>query len=210
LVLNTSQTASGKLGVLVGLSPGTSFSAGTKRFLTLTFTAATVGQNTDTALGFGDQPVTREVTDAAANSLTAVWQGGTVSLTVGYEADVAPRPNGSNNGTVTTADWVQTGRFAAGLDTPANGSEYQRADSAPKGTRGGGGPITTADWVRARSGGSRRRSHCPGRSTACGFGFRRPDGLAHRGTRFFRFHGGGGRMRRSRRHGKRAGLQRPV
>ncbi|HKZ03646.1 MAG TPA: hypothetical protein VJ180_15490, partial [Pyrinomonadaceae bacterium] len=38
---------------------------------------------------------------------------------VGYESDVAPRPNGSNNGFITVSDWVQTGRFSAGLDTPS-------------------------------------------------------------------------------------------
>jgi len=67
---------------------------------------------------------------------------------VGYEADVAPRPNGSNNGAVAISDWVQTGRFSAGVDTPAVGSEFQRADCAPKATSGGG-TITVSDWVQA-------------------------------------------------------------
>ena len=67
---------------------------------------------------------------------------------VGYEADVAPRPNGSNNGSVAISDWVQTGRFSAGVDTPAVGSEFQRADCAPKSTFGGG-TITVSDWVQA-------------------------------------------------------------
>ena len=71
---------------------------------------------------------------------------------VGYEADVAPRPNGSNNGSITISDWVQTGRFSAGLDTPNPGCEFQRADSAPRGTGGstlGNGAITVSDWVQA-------------------------------------------------------------
>ena len=66
----------------------------------------------------------------------------------GYEADVAPRPNGNNNGTVTIADWAQVGRFAAGLDTAEPGSEFQRADCAPSATSGDGS-ITIADWVQA-------------------------------------------------------------
>ncbi len=51
---------------------------------------------------------------------------------LGYEADVAPRPLGNGNGLVTILDWGQMGRFAAGLDTPAVGSEFQRADCAPR------------------------------------------------------------------------------
>jgi hypothetical protein len=66
----------------------------------------------------------------------------------GFESDVAPRPNGSNDGTVSIADWVQVGRFAAGLDTPNLGSEFQRADCAPKDTQGDGN-ITISDWVQA-------------------------------------------------------------
>jgi hypothetical protein len=66
----------------------------------------------------------------------------------GYEADVAPRPNGDNNGAVTVTDWTQIGRFVAGLDTPANGGEFQRADCAPRATLGDG-RLTTADWVQA-------------------------------------------------------------
>src|SRR5262249_26064361 len=66
----------------------------------------------------------------------------------GYEADVAPRPNGNNDGNVSIADWVQVGRFAAGLDTAQIGSEFQRADCAPSATLGNGA-ITIADWVQA-------------------------------------------------------------
>jgi hypothetical protein len=66
----------------------------------------------------------------------------------GYEADVSPRPNGSDNGTVTISDWVQVGRFASGLDTAEAGSEFQRADCAPVATLGNGS-ITISDWVQA-------------------------------------------------------------
>ena len=33
-----------------------------------------------------------------------------------YEADTSPRPDGNKDATVTIADWVQVGRYAAGLD----------------------------------------------------------------------------------------------
>jgi hypothetical protein len=66
----------------------------------------------------------------------------------GFEADVAPRPNGSNTGILTISDWVQTGRFAAGLDIPNCGSEFQRTDVAPRISLGNGN-ITVSDWVQA-------------------------------------------------------------
>jgi subtilisin len=63
-----------------------------------------------------------------------------------YESDVAPRPGG--NGSLLVSDWVQVGRFSVALDTPAVGSEFQRADCAPRATSGDG-MITVADWVQA-------------------------------------------------------------
>src|SRR5262245_48552010 len=64
----------------------------------------------------------------------------------GLEADVAPR--GNVNGVVSISDWVQVGRFAAGLDVPNQGSEFQRADCAPIATLGNG-VIGISDWVQA-------------------------------------------------------------
>lgn len=66
----------------------------------------------------------------------------------GSEADTSPRPDGSNNGAVTIADWTQVGRFAAGLDGAAPGAEFQRADCAPR-VGLGDGRLTIADWVQA-------------------------------------------------------------
>jgi hypothetical protein len=65
---------------------------------------------------------------------------------LGIEGDVQPRPGG--NGSVTTTDWVQIGRFAAGLDEVNLGNEFQKADCAPR-TTGGNGQLTVADWVQA-------------------------------------------------------------
>src|SRR5207249_3391694 len=80
-------------------------------------------------------------------TLPTSYIAGTLTITLGYEGDVAPRPNGNNNGTVSIADWVQCGRFAAGLDTPNFGSEFQRADTAPRATFGNGS-VTISDWVQ--------------------------------------------------------------
>jgi hypothetical protein len=65
----------------------------------------------------------------------------------GFESDVAPR--GAPNGSVSTTDWVQIGRFVAGLDVVStDGGEFQRADAAPRSTFGDG-RITASDWVQA-------------------------------------------------------------
>lgn len=69
----------------------------------------------------------------------------TIKPLTGFEGDVTPRPTGDNK--VSIADWVQIGRFASGLDSPTNSSEFQRADCAPIATNGDG-KITIADWVQ--------------------------------------------------------------
>lgn len=71
------------------------------------------------------------------------------SLSNPFEADVAPRPWGSNSGTVTTADVIQIRRFFAGLDQPYQHNEFQRADCAPLNSFGNGA-MSIADVVQAR------------------------------------------------------------
>ena len=72
----------------------------------------------------------------------------TIQTGGGFEADVAPRPNG--DGVVLSTDVTQLRRFATGLDTPGVGTnEGQRADSAPRATFGDGF-ITSGDVVQGR------------------------------------------------------------
>ncbi|MEP7338233.1 MAG: kelch repeat-containing protein [Acidobacteriota bacterium] len=143
---NSSQTAQGRFGVLVSLPTGQRFSAGTRQVVNVSFTLAANASAGSTPIAFGDQPIMREIADASANTLPANYVAGAVTIAQGYEADVAPRPNG--NGSLTISDWVQVGRFVAGLDTPDPGSEFQRADVAPRATFGDG-RLTIADWVQA-------------------------------------------------------------
>jgi PKD repeat protein len=148
LNVNTSQAAQGHLGLALSLPSGTSFTAGTKNLIVVTFTAANVGTSTQTAITFGDQPIGREVANSSAEVLATAFIPGTLAISTGLEGDVAPRPNGSNNGTVSVADWVQVGRFAAGVDTIGPGLEFQKADCAPRNTLGNGS-VTVSDWVQA-------------------------------------------------------------
>lgn len=62
------------------------------------------------------------------------------------EADVAPRPDG--DGQLLLNDWVQVGRFMAGLDILLPGSEFQRSDCSPIETAGDGQMLVN-DWVQA-------------------------------------------------------------
>jgi len=143
---NTSQAQQGRLGILLSLPAGQRFSVGARQIAVVTFTIISGAAPAATNIGFGDQPIPREVSDVNANQLPANYAGGAVTITTGFEADVAPRPNG--NGSVTATDLVQAGRFVAGLDTPAPGGEFQRTDCAPKETRGNGS-LTITDLVQA-------------------------------------------------------------
>lgn len=143
---NPTQAAQGRYGITINLPPGAKFDAGTRQILVLNAVVLSGVSATTTTVSFTDQPTVRRVADVNGLTLSANYTSGTVTIAQGYEGDVSPRPNGSN-GTVTIADWVQTGRFAAGFDTAAAGSEFQRADTAPRSTLGNGA-ITISDWVQ--------------------------------------------------------------
>lgn len=66
-----------------------------------------------------------------------------------YEADVSPRPNGSNDGTITIGDVGQMRLFAAHLEEPDQTNEFERADCAPLATHGDGA-VSIADLGQAR------------------------------------------------------------
>ena len=151
LNLNTSQAGAGRLGLALALPSGQTFTSGTRQFAQVTFNVAANTQVTNTYVDFGDAPLRRQVASANAQSLNADFQGCPnvrIELVTGYEADVTPRPNGKNDGAIAITDWVQVGRFAAGLDTAASGGEFQRADCAPRDTKGDG-QIGIVDWVQA-------------------------------------------------------------
>jgi len=145
LVVNTNSL--GRIGVLISAPFGETFPAGTSQVLQMLFTSPASSSTTFTALSFGDDPVSRQVSDPLGNAIQAVFIGGTVTLLPSeYEADVAPRPNG--DGTTSVTDWVTVGRFAARLDSPSSASEFRRADCAPRSTLGDGN-IGLTDWVQA-------------------------------------------------------------
>ncbi len=146
LFFNTSQP--GKLGILLSLPANQAFTVGTRSLVTVTFaTAATNAYSSP--LTFGDIPVVKQVVNVNADPLPTTYVDGSVTFAQGYEADVAPRPTGNINGTVTVADYTQVGRFVAGLDTVnPNYNEFQRADCAPRISLGNG-QLTVSDFTQA-------------------------------------------------------------
>jgi len=151
LLLNTTQVANGRLGIMLALPAGQVFPAGTRELVRVTFATSDIYPEETTKIAFYDAPITREAVDMAANQLPCRWEDGTVTIELdGYEADVAPRTDG--NGDVSAADWVQVGLIASGIPLdplfPDSTLELVRADCAPRTTLGDG-RVTTADWVQA-------------------------------------------------------------
>jgi len=149
-LLNTDSTEviQGRYGVVLSLPAGQSFPFGTREVAVIHFTLANVPAEQTTQLAFAGQPVPPAVYDLTAVPLLTEYAPGAVTIALGYEADVAPRPNGNNNGTVSISDWTLIGRFGSGFDIASPGSEFQRADCAPRSSLGNGS-ITISDWVQA-------------------------------------------------------------
>ncbi|NDD64610.1 MAG: hypothetical protein EBZ36_11655, partial [Acidobacteria bacterium] len=143
-----SEVAHGRLGISLRLPEGQSFGIGLVEIGRLDLALAAGGQVQNSRIDFADRPVVRTLVDRSNTALIGSYEGGTLVVVPGFEADLVPRPFGSGDGRVTIADWTQTGRFIAGIDAISDGSEFQRADCAPKSTNGDG-RLTVADWVLA-------------------------------------------------------------
>src|SRR5262249_40404532 len=95
LVANTKQTGARPLGLALGLPGGAVLPVGTQQVVQVMFSVAPVLNPVTAAITIGDNPTTRQVSDIHAHILPSVFFGGSVTvLTVDFEGDVAPRPNG--------------------------------------------------------------------------------------------------------------------
>jgi|GEM_PF-6231053 len=152
LNVNDSEANEGRLGIALALSSGEAFPPGDQELVVVEFDVLSDTDADSTIIVFIDQPIRREVSDATANEIATTWLPGTVYLFGGLEGDVASRPEG--NGEVSIIDWVQCGRFVAGLDTvQVGGNEFQRADTAPRADSTGNlllgdGQLSSADWTQ--------------------------------------------------------------
>ena len=77
--LNTSAIGSGKLGVALALSTGVSWPAGTRELLKVNFAVAASATGTSN-VAFASSPIAAEISDAAANTLTATYASGVLTF----------------------------------------------------------------------------------------------------------------------------------
>ena len=143
---NASNAQQGQFGIAITFGATQRLTAGARRIAGVTFDVLSLPPSNATTVGFGDQPIARATLNGNGLALSTQYASSAVRLGQGFESDVAPRPSG-NNGRIAVTDWTQMGRFIAGLDAPAAGSEFQRADSAPRQSLGDG-RIDLADWVQ--------------------------------------------------------------
>ncbi len=147
LNINPQDADYGFVGFAVALPTGSTLPQGDDALVTIRFRVSPVVTNTSSQVVFVDLPVVEEVVDALAHPVDAEFISGWADITFhGFEGDVAPRPTGDSR--LTLADWVQVGRFIAGLDDPTYPDEFQRIDCAPR-SSGGDGRLTVRDWVQA-------------------------------------------------------------
>jgi hypothetical protein len=146
---NSSQAASGQVGFALAKPTEVVWSTGTQEIVKITFAVSPdATDGAQISLMFGDQPITREVSTATAQVLTAAYQAGVLTISSGYEADM------NGDGRVSITDWVKVGRIVAGLDPVEAGIEFMKADCAPRlnadgSLRLGDGRLTITDWVLA-------------------------------------------------------------
>ncbi|MBK7997503.1 MAG: immunoglobulin domain-containing protein [Verrucomicrobia bacterium] len=146
VVANPANAAAGRVGVAAALSPGVTFNRGTQSIVKVVFAVAPALTTIGSPLTFVDNPTVKQISDREATILAGNFIGGTVTIfPTDLEGDTAPRPDGDRG--VTIIDWVQMGRFVAGLSAVSSTNEFQRADSAPRSIRGNG-VIGVTDWVQ--------------------------------------------------------------
>jgi hypothetical protein len=96
--VNTSQAYAGRLGFVLALSSGSSFSPGIHELVKVAFRAAPSASGASLAT-LGDQLVPREVSDANANPLLATYFDGTITI------NPPPSLNISRSGPNITLAW---------------------------------------------------------------------------------------------------------
>lgn len=147
VIVNSSDAAKGRIGLLFSQAPGANFAAGSNHLATLQFQAvAGLSAATTTLIEFGNQPVTPTLLSTEIRPLAVTYFPGSVTLDAGLEADVSSSPHGDR--TLSIEDWSRLAQIVAGLVKPADASEFARADCAPIETLGDG-VLAASDWTQA-------------------------------------------------------------
>jgi uncharacterized protein (TIGR03437 family) len=77
---NASQAGSGRIGIALAFPSGQAFTAGARQLAIISLAVAANAPIGPTNIGFGDQPITREVSDVSANALTATYTAGVITV----------------------------------------------------------------------------------------------------------------------------------
>ena len=77
---NTTQSASGRIGIAIALPTNQAFIAGTRRVAVITFTVAASAPLGNTPLTFGDQPIFPEISDPNASTLTVTYTPASINI----------------------------------------------------------------------------------------------------------------------------------
>ena len=93
LNVNSSQAASGRVGLALALPAGQVIAAGSRSILVVTFDAPSSGSAASTRISFGDQPIRREISDTRANLLPADYFSGVVTFTSSVPSTPEQEPN---------------------------------------------------------------------------------------------------------------------
>ncbi len=80
LVVNTSQTANGRVGVVLALPAGQGLQAGARRIATVRFNVAQGSSAATTPVSFGDQIVLRQIANVNADVVTASYANAVVTI----------------------------------------------------------------------------------------------------------------------------------
>jgi hypothetical protein len=75
LNVNSSQAASGRVGIALAQATGGNFAAGDLEVVRVTFVSTGFGGSYNAAVGFDDQPILREIADANATTESASYSG---------------------------------------------------------------------------------------------------------------------------------------
>jgi len=133
-LINTNQTASGRVGVVLALNPGSTFGTGLRRLATATFATSTA---TGTfPLTLTDHVATRCVSDAAANELPVGFVGGNITVNATNTPPTLFIARSSNSVILSWASWAGDFSLQTALTLNGVGNAWTNLPGLPQ-TNGG-------------------------------------------------------------------------
>jgi hypothetical protein len=127
LNVNSSQAASGRVGLALALNPGSSFIAGAREVVRLNFAGAPSFSGVF-QLAYGDLPVPREIADVTAVALPALYVSGTVT---NYPGPILQIARTGQNALLSWTPWATNFMLQQSEDLRSSGSIWSNVPVAP-------------------------------------------------------------------------------